>query len=561
MDLPSANDAPDTGRRKIMKNSAFAGAVAAAYGWLSPRTGSAQNTTASLEPTPYLEPFLDPLTIPPIKTTTLLQPRPGRLAVAGEAGRDPHQRYQEFLPQREYEVRVRAFQYRYHLHLPLETVWGYDGMIPGPTFVGRVGQPALVRFRNELPQNHVGYGSPEICTHLHGGHVGSASDGFADNYFSPTKAGASLRNPGAFYDHHYPHYPSKGDARNITNTLWYHDHREDFTAPNVYRGLAGAYILFDSLDSGSESSGLRLPSGVGRYDIPLILQDKKFDSGGNLSYNQFDAEGFVGNLFLVNGKVQPYFNVEGRKYRFRLINGSLARYFEMYLGDESNRFHNFTFIASDGNLLERPLTLQKILMGMGERADIIVDFSKYPPGTKLYLVNRLEQVDPRKPTGKLLTPGIRMLRFEVGPRTTDNSVIPAYLRALAPFNRSAAKIIRSFRFERNNGQWSINGKFWDPERVDAAPKLNVPEIWKLQSDSGGWAHPIHVHLDDYRILSINGNPPPPEWRGRKDVLSLLPGDYAEILVEFRDFTGKYMMHCHQQSHEDHAMMIRFDVVP
>jgi FtsP/CotA-like multicopper oxidase with cupredoxin domain len=306
---------------------------------------------------------------------------------------------------------------------------------------------------------------------------------------------------------------------------------------------------------------VRLPSGVGRYDIPLILQDKKFDSGGNLGYNQFESEGFVGNLFFVNGKVHPYFKAEGRKYRFRLINGSLTRYFEMYLGDESDRFHNFTFIASDGNLLERPLTLQKILLGMAERADIIVDFSKYPPGTKLYLVNRLEQIDPRKPTGKLLNPGIRMLRFEVGPRTPDNSVIPAYLRALTPIDRNAAKIIRSFRFERNNGQWSINGKFWNPERVDAAPKLNVPEIWKLQSDSGGWAHPIHVHLDDFRILSIDGKPPPPEWRGRKDVLSLLPGDAAEILVEFRDFTGKYMMHCHQQAHEDHAMMIRFDVVP
>lgn len=561
MDTTPKADGLDPNRRKILKGGAVAGAATAAYGWLSPGTGTAQTTSPVPDPTPWLEPFLDPLTIPPVKTPTLLYPRPGALPVTGEAGREPHQRWTEFLPQREYDLKARAFQYRYHMHLPLETVWGYDERIPGPTFVGRVGQPALVRIRNELPQEHVGYGSPEICTHLHGGHVGPASDGFADNYFSPTKAGAGLRNPGAFYDHHYPHYPSDGDLRNVTNTLWYHDHREDFTAPNVYRGLAGFYLLFDSLDSGSEYTGLRLPSGVGRYDVPLVLQDKKFDSGGNLVFNQFDSEGFVGNHFLVNGKVQPYFKVEGRKYRFRLLNGSLARYFEMVLADENNRLQNFTFIASDGNLLERPLTLQKILMGMAERADIIVDFSRYAPGTRLYLVNRLEQLDPRKPTGKLLYPGIRMLRFEVGPRTPDNSVIPAYLRPLAPFDRNAVKITRTFRFERNNSQWSINGKFWNPERVDAAPRMNVPEIWKLEAESGGWAHPIHVHLDDFRILSINGKAPPPEWRGRKDTISLLPGDKAEILVEFRDFTGKYMMHCHQQAHEDHAMMIRFDVVP
>lgn len=556
MHVPSFDQAPDPGRRTLLKGGGAAGAVTAAHGWLAPGTGIAQTVT----PAPYLEPFLDPLPVPPVKTPALLSPRPGRLPVAGEAGRDPHQRFEQFPPQREYELRARATRHRYHLHLPEETVWGYDGLVPGPTLVARVGQPVMLRVRNELPQEHVGYGSPEIATHLHSGHVGPAADGFPGSYYSPTRAGPALRYPGAFYDHHYPQYPSNGDARNITNTLWYHDHREDFTAANVYRGLAGFYLSFDALDSGSESTGLRLPSGVGRYDIPLLLQDKKFDAGGNLVFDQFDPEGFLGNHFLVNGKVQPYFRVEGRKYRFRLLNGSIARYFEMYLADENNRFHDFSFIASDGNLLERPLQLQKILMGMAERADIIIDFSKYPPGTRLYLVNRMEQDDPRKPTGDRLTPGIRMLRFEVGTPTPDNSVIPAFLRPLAPMpDPKRVDIKRAWRFERNNGQWSINDRFFDAERVDAAPRLNVPEIWRLET-SGGWAHPVHVHLDDFRILSIDGKAPPPEWRGRKDTISLLPGTKADILVAFRDFTGRYVMHCHHLMHEDHAMMIRFDVV-
>jgi FtsP/CotA-like multicopper oxidase with cupredoxin domain len=340
--------------------------------------------------------------------------------------------------------------------------------------------------------------------------------------------------------------------------LWYHDHREDFTAANVYKGLCGFYLLFDELDTGDENTGLRLPGGVGKYDIPLLLQDKRFDSGGNLFFDQFDPEGFLGTHFCVNGKVQPYYKVEGRKYRFRLLNGSLARYFEMYLTDERDRNQDFTFIASDGNLLERPLKLQKIEMGMAERADIIIDFSAYPPGTVLYLANRIRQDDPRKPTDQRLVPGIRMLRFEVGEPTRDNSLIPTSLRALPPSRRAGVVRTRDFKFERTNGQWAVNGKFFDPERPDAVVRHDLPEIWRFET-TGGWAHPVHVHLDDFRILSINGKAPPAEWSGRKDTVSLLPGTKAEILVNFSDFTGKYVTHCHQGAHEDHAMMIRLDV--
>ena len=295
--------------------------------------------------------------------------------------------------------------------------------------------------------------------------------------------------------------------------------------------------------------------------FPCSCRIKNSTWGGNLVYNQFDPEGLIGNHFLINGKVQPYFRVEGRKYRFRLLNGSMARYFEMFLTDGQDRNQDFVFIGSDGNLLERPVILKKILLGMGERADIIVDFSRYAPGTVLYLVNRIAQDDPRKPRENRLYPGIRMLRIEVGERTPDNSVIPAFLRPEAPRANPLGARRRKWMFERNNGQWSINGKFFDPERVDAVVKQGVPEIWELVADSGGWAHPIHIHLEDFRILSLNGKAPPPEWSGRKDTVSLLPGWRAEVLVRFRDFTGKYMMHCHQHAHEDHAMMIRFDVVP
>jgi len=553
------NDLPKLSRRRLLKLGMTTGMATTGYGLFSYQASDATAAGTSFA-APYLQPFLDPLPIPRVKAPTTLTPLPGKLPVDGEAGRDPHQRFEDFPPQVSYEVNVRAAPHRFHTQLPIEQIWGYDGLLPGPTFVGRVNTPTLVRFRNQLPLDHVGFGSPEISTHLHSGHVGPASDGFANDYFSPRKAGATLRYPGAFYDYHYPNYPHAGDMREITNTFWYHDHRDEFTAANVYKGLAGFYLLFDPLDTGDETSGLRLPSGVGRYDIPMLLQDKKFDSGGNLFFDQFDNEGFLGNHFLINGKVQPYFRVEGRKYRFRLLNGSMARYFEICLTDERDLNHDFTFIASDGNLLGRPLTLKKILVGMGERADIIVDFSRYAPGTVLYLVNRIAQDDPRKPRDERLYPGIRMMRIEVGERTADNSVIPAVLRPQGPRASLVGARRRAWKFERNNGQWSINGKFFDPERVDAVIKQGVSEIWELEA-GGGWAHPVHIHLEDFWVLSINGKAPPPEWAGRKDVISLLPGWRVEVLVRFRDFTGKYMMHCHQHAHEDHAMMIRFDVVP
>ena len=557
MDHLSSGRAGGTSRRDVLKGGATAGALAAGYSWLSPQPSSAQ-VAAAASAAPFVQPFLDPLTIPPLARPTVLSPAPDRLPVQGEAGRAEHQRFEEFKPRLHYELHVlQRTDYRYHSHLPLEKVWTYNGCLPGPTFIARAGQPVTVRIRNELPENHVGYGSPEISTHLHSGHVGPASDGFASDYYSLRRCGPTMSRPGAFLDHHYPNFPPDGDAREVTGTLWYHDHREDFTAANVYRGLAGFYLGFDALDTGNELTGLQLPSG--RYDVPLLLQDRLFDSGGNIVFNQFDPEGFLGNLFLVNGKVQPFFKVEARKYRFRLLNGSMARYFQMCLTDEGDRDLDFAFIASDGNLIERPLTLRKILLGMAERADIIVDFSRFAEGTKLYLVNRMRQDDPRKPALERLAPGIRMLRFEVGKPATDNSKIPSFLRALSPAPYDGSTRKRSFKFERTNGQWAINGKFFDHERIDAKPRVGVAEIWRLET-TGGWAHPVHIHLDDFRILKYNGGLPPPEWRGRKDTISLLPGVVAEVLVEFRDFTGRYMMHCHHHMHEDHAMMIRFDIV-
>jgi FtsP/CotA-like multicopper oxidase with cupredoxin domain len=513
-----------------------------------------------------------------------LYPAPGEWAdtTHGECGRAAHQGWSHWAPRKFYNLVVREGLHSFHPNLPVQPVWGYDGIVPGPTFVGRYGEPALVRIHNQLPNNATGFGSPEISTHLHNLHCASESDGFAGDYYSATKCGPTLTQPGAYQDHHYPHCyanydrydATNGDPREGLGTLWYHDHRLDFTGANVYRGMAGFYLLFDHIDSGDENdtslSALRLPSGVGVYDVPLAIQDKQFDSGGYLAFDQFESKGQLGNKFLVNGKIQPYFQVKRRKYRFRLLDASMARFYELYL-TQGGANQTFKYIANDGNLLPAPLTMNKVALGPAERGDIVVDFSKYPAGTQLFLVNRLIQTDGRGPddaatnvrnaSGDLVNAGVQILRFDVvGGAVADNSVVPNVLRALAPLNQSEVVKTRTFEFDKENEVWTVNGKIFDPEVISASPKRGTSEIWVLKG-KGSWHHPVHIHMTEGRILSRNGKAPPAHERGRKDVYVLKPGEVVRVLMRFSDFTGKYMMHCHNLTHEDHAMMVRFDVVP
>jgi FtsP/CotA-like multicopper oxidase with cupredoxin domain len=500
----------------------------------------------------------------------------------GECGRPVQQRYSDWPAQKFYEMHVKEGMHSFHPELPTQKIWGYDGIYPGPTFVARYNTPIIVRIYNDLPANTVGFGSPEISTHLHNLHTGSESDGFTGDYYSPTKFGPTMTAAGGYKDHHYPncyagyddvrYHATDGDPREALGTLWYHDHRIDFTGPNVYRGLTGFYLLFDELDSGDENDpnprALRLPSGVGKYDIPLLFQDKQFDSSGYLFFDQFNNKGILGNKFCVNGKVQPYFKVERRKYRFRLLDGGPSRFYEFYLTDRNGINQSFTYISNDGNLLPAPLTTSKVRLGVAERADIVVDFSNYPIGTQLFIVNRLVQTDGRGPdiglrdaTGLLTNAGTQILRFDIvrDPATPDMSQVPATLRELPPINMAEVVQNRRFEFDKTNEVWTVNGKTFDVETASAKPKRGTAEIWTLKG-KGDWHHPVHIHFEEGRILSRNGQPPPPHERGRKDVYVLEPGEEVRLFIRFREFLGKYMMHCHNLTHEDHAMMIRWDIV-
>jgi len=526
---------------------------------------------------PSTRPFIEVLPVPMIKQPlAALSPAPAITRGDGECGRDDHQRWGDFEPVKLYELHVKEALHSFHRDLPTQPVWGYDGIVPGPTFVARYNEPVLVRIHNDLPANHIGWGSPEITTHLHNLHTASESDGFTGDYYSATRYGPTLTGPGRYRDHHYPNcyagydaYPlTHGDSREAMGTLWYHDHRLDFTGPNVYRGLSGFYLLFDALDSGDENDpnpeALRLPSGVGEYDIPLVIQDRRFDRKGMLYFDPFNSDGLLGDKFLVNGKIQPLFEVERRKYRFRILDGGPARFYELYL-QYKNADQEFTYIANDGNLLPAPLAMKKVRLGVAERADIVIDFSKYPLGSQLFLVNKLQQDDGRGPDDKLLDKPVQLLRFDVKAeaRRPDNSRVPARLRELPPIP-SAADLkklrTREFEFDRSNGGWTVNGQFFDISKPAAQVKRGSEEVWVLKG-KGDWHHPVHIHFEEGRILSRNGKAPPAHEAGRKDVYVLVPGEEIRVFLRFRDYEGKYLMHCHNGMHEDHAMMVRYDVVP
>ncbi len=502
---------------------------------------------------------------------------------SGECGRNPIQQFDEFYPadgenHDTYELHVEEKLHKFNPAYPEQPIWGYDGMYPGPTFHARYGRTVITRLFNELPQDHVGYGSPELSMHLHNLHTPSESDGFTGDYFSPIKAGPTLTGPGLYKDHCYPNVyagydksreidPNAiGDPREALGTLWYHDHTLDTTGANVVKGLAGFYLLFDEIDSGDENDisnqALRLPSGD--YDVPLMFQDMRFDANGLQYYDQLSPEGVLGDRVVVNGKIKPFFNVARRKYRLRLLNGGPTRFYEFYL------VHNgivkpFIRVSNDGNLFKNPLMNQtKIRLGMAERGDIIVDFSAFPLGSEVFLVNRLRQDDTRGPKD-VRSPGDQVLKFIVdrNPSAPDNSRVltaTTLMRDLPPIDLTEVVARRTWEFGRKNGVWTVNDQIFNVNSVSANPKKGTAEIWTLRNGGGGWSHPIHIHFEEGRILKRNGVAPPVHERGRKDVYVLRPDETIEIFLRFRDFKGKYLMHCHNLVHEDHAMMVRWDIV-
>jgi FtsP/CotA-like multicopper oxidase with cupredoxin domain len=547
-------------RRDLMKM----GLLTSAGCLVAKRRLSARASGGDDPQSPPTRAFIEPLPIMPVmQPVAALNPAPtvAPNAVAGEGRTRDHQALIRLPPRRLYEIHQREAQVSMSPDLPLQTIWGFNGISPAPTYHERYGEPILVRNFNELPFENGGFGLNEVTTHLHNGHTPSESDGFPCDFF----------RAGQFYDQHYPNvlagfdstHPPSGDPNEALSTLWYHDHRADFTSQNVYKGLAGFYLLFNDKDTGDETTGFRLPSG--QFDVPLLVADKVFDPDTGLQFfDLFNLDGILSDKFLVNGKIQPFFEVHPRRYRFRILDSGPSRFYEFFLTDLNDRSRPLPFwqISNDGNLLPRPVQVTSVRLGVAERADVIIDFSSFA-GKSIFLENRLAQDDGRGPRPEILPAGQGnlVLRFDVvRPPVTDNSVDPALITKFYDLPPTEPpRVVRTFRFERENGQWAINDKFFNCDQIRFTVQKNSAERWVLQNNSGGWSHPIHIHFEEFQILSRNGSPAKTVEIARKDVVRLGPNEQVELFFRFRDFVGRYPMHCHNTVHEDHAMMLRWEI--
>ena len=533
---------------------------------------------------PRNTPFVDPLPIPPVMRPVTLTPaptkgtNPARSAVNGfaEATRPDHQRWEQFLPAKMYESIEKAVPHDFYPDIdgvPPSTVWTFvepSTGNAGPLRIkARYGEPVLHRIHNDLPVDNGGFGINKTSTHLHNGHNPSESDGgplhfydagqFKDYHWPNVRAGFSRTHPETSWNGK----TVPGDVRETMGFLWFHDHMHDFTAQNTYKGLASLYTLFSddiTLDTDDETTGLRLPSG--EFDIPMVFADKVFDPGtGQLFFDLFNLDGILGDKDTVNGAIQPFLEVKRRKYRFRFLVAGPSRVYEFFLSNGQS----FIQLSSDGNLLPHPLFRRSMRLQVAERVDVIVDFSKAKAGEKIYLQNRLEQVDGRAPTGKIIAP-THLVEFRVTGDAQDDSRVPVTLLDLPDRNVPIAKN-RAWKFDRSGGAWSVNGRFFDPDVFSAVIRQNAAEIWTFESP-GGWVHPGHPHMEEFQILDRDGKPPPAWEIGRKDMLGVGDSVFgtensskARIFLQFRDWLGNYPMHCHNTVHEDHGMMILYNVVP
>ena len=529
-------------------------------------------------------------------------------------GSDFFQFFNQYPTQKYFVTRMRAnpnFRITSDTNIPAQTIWGFNlggsatsdvGTFPGPTIVTRYQEPWVVRRFNELPtqSQNGGFGVPEMSTHLHNFHSAPESDGgpcrwffrgqYFDHYHTAQQAGFSFD------------FQPNGDINESLSTLWYHDHRIDHTAENTYKGLEGFQLMFNQFDTGNETTGFRLPS-YPQFDIPIILNDKLLDrTTGLICFDTFNFKGLLGDIQLANGIFKPFLSVNKRRYRFRVLNGGPSRFYELFLTDplSPSTVIPFWVIANDGNLLPTPLQVTSFRVGVAERYDIIVDFNQVKnligSHTKVRLENRLEQTDGQGPTCKIFAGGdpnaTYCVEFQIGAAVTDASVDPATHPQFYQLpSIIAPRITRNFNFDRDNGQWVINNKFANCNELRFTVEQNTPENWKIINPRSDWQHPIHIHNEEHRILSRSSSgsrfssrsgsfsfgscpfggggagistqfPGVPNVEvSRKDVTRLQQDETDTLFFRFRDFQGDWPMHCHNVVHEDHSMMLLFQVQP
>jgi len=602
---------------------------------------------------------------------------------------------------------------KFHPAMPLQdplTLWTFgDGTLPPKLLRTRYAEPILLRHYNALPIDvtaNNGFGEHTITTHEHNGHNPGESDGFAGAYFFPGQfydyrwpmqlAGYDFINTDAsnprastpcslgetmmisdpitgvpvakLCDPVTLTVNIAGDWHETMSTHWFHDHMIDRTSENVYKGNAAMMNYYSGIDRGKEDfrceyddpannvnlcfpSGTDLAWGNRDYDVQLLIAAKAWTPTGQLNMNPLNEDGFLGDRMTVNWLYKPYLDVRARKYRFRILNGTVARFFKFALvrqfndatsgdmpgpvgSDTSYSRVPYHMIANDGNIMEHSVRFPNAqsndlpIQAIAERYDIIVDFSQFPVGTKLYMVNTLAHDNGRGPkdvipladilSGVVYNPVAdpdptctdhcwsddptvtKFLEFRVQAYSgTDLSMNPAdyevgkkMMIPLVKFTDAelAAATHRTFTFGRGGGQasdgrptpWTIDVDGNGSETanlnvVSAAPETmgGGVEIWHVVNGGGGWAHPVHIHFEEGQYLlrgdELGNKHLPPLWEigSRKDmyrvselgqgILALPDSSMTiDVAIRFREFAGTFVEHCHNTTHEDKAMLLRWD---
>ena len=455
-----------------------------------------------------------------------------------------------------YRIAMREAWASVHRDLAPTRFWGYNGTLPGPTVQTRSGQPVLIEWSNELPEQHLlpidhslhgaGRELPEVrsVVHVHGARVPPEGDGYPDHWYTTGKS-VTYR------------YPNGQDA----TTLWYHDHAMGIERLNVYAGLFGAFLIRDEFED-----SLHLPHG--EHENPLLISDRQFTADAQLYYPTSDlpeapwvSEAY-GDAILINGKLAPFLEVEPRRYRFRIVNASNARFYYLALSDGSP-LHQ---IGSDQGLLPRPLALKQITLAPAERADVVIDFSPLS-GQDVILRSQ----------------ALQLMQFRVSARAhVVASALPATLRAVPRLHAASAVKTRTLTLNYYEDPTThmmmmlLNATYWH-QPVTERPILDSVEVWEFLNLTDD-THPIHLHLVRFQVLSrsrfdvdeylrtgelilMGAEIEPAEnERGWKDTVQAHAGLITRIIIPFAGYPGRYVWHCHVLEHSANEMMRPFEVI-
>jgi FtsP/CotA-like multicopper oxidase with cupredoxin domain len=560
-----------------------------------------------------------------------------------------------------YQIDIREFKQQILPEgFPLTTVWGYGGLIkdpetgctrysisyPGATFEARRNIPVTVKWNNCLKNPSLFAVDPTLhwanpndmpmdppkpwplfppgfkdaqqpvptVTHLHGGEVSSIYDGHPEAWYTVNG------KTGSKYVTDWFTYPNSQEAA----TLWYHDHALGVTRLNVYAGLSGFYLLRTwPRKRKCNPLGNRYILPHGSYEIPIVIQDRSFLEDGSLLFNNegdnpevhpYWMPEFFGDTIVVNGKVWPNLDVKLRQYRFRLLNGSNARFYNLKLTEGLKMVQ----IGSDGGFLPHPVVLDSLLLAPAERADILIDFSGLTPGTKVLLLNDANTPYPDGTAPDSETTG-QIMQFSIPlniPAPEKPAKLPACLNKIpALIPDSPKRILTLYEVGGPNGPLEVllDGQTWSAP-ITEVPLTGSTEEWEIVNLTQD-THPIHLHLIQFQLLNrqsmnagsytsewlnVNGTPPldhptriveigpylcgkplppDPNETGWKDTIRMNPGQVTRILVRFapQDIPAKasrpglnlfpfdpsygpgYVWHCHIIDHEDNEMMRPYKV--